>query len=314
MRTALLLAAVVAVASAMTPLHVSAQGKQKTTPTYYVLSLQKCNNSAPHSIHGLWPQFDSSNWPSWCDGPDYNQTLMWPLMNELYQYWPSCSDSGHSMEWFLNHEWAKHGTCSGWDQYTYFATAIATFKARQWESSCPRDWDSCKVHVTVNGTGPNPPSPPGPGPTTPSPAKSIYFVLATEKCTSDSDWSIHGLWPQWSANSWPSNCPGAAFDMELLNPLQPLIKKYMPTCQDSGHTQEWFLSHEWSKHGTCSGWDQYTYFATTIETFRAGKWRSSCTSSWSSCKTPVAVNGTGPAPPLYIRLQDKASPFALRRL
>ena len=276
-------------------------------PSYYVLSLQKCSDGAPFTINGLWPQWDATHVPTYCSGPSLNYTAIAPLMGELGQYWASCPETGHDLRWFLKYNWDKHGKCSGWSEFKYFATGLDTFRAGQWKPHCHSDWTDCKVHVQINGSvPPSPPTPPGPPPPptptgTPGPG-SLYFVMALQKCTDQSPWSMHGLWPQYTPTTWPSNCPGPAFDMSLLNPLMSQIQQHWETCPDSGKSEEWFLSHEWTKHGTCSGWDEYTYFATAIATFNAGGWRSACQDSWTTCKTPVTINGTGFHPPLFAAL------------
>jgi ribonuclease T2 len=47
----------------------------------------------------------------------------------MNKYWPnvkeSPSDSGYTQFW--QHEWTKHGTCSGFTQKEYFQTAIDNF-------------------------------------------------------------------------------------------------------------------------------------------------------------------------------------------
>ncbi len=62
-------------------------------------------------LHGLWPQFDAGNWPEFCSDvtlpPDAVQ-----LGNTLY---PNPN--------LMEHEWQRHGTCSGLDAATYFRTA-----------------------------------------------------------------------------------------------------------------------------------------------------------------------------------------------
>jgi ribonuclease T2 len=67
-------------------------------------------------LHGLWPQFDEG-YPEFCDGakgppPD--------LLDSILDIMPGPS--------FVRHQWKKHGTCSGLDAETYFATARAAFE------------------------------------------------------------------------------------------------------------------------------------------------------------------------------------------
>src|SRR5664279_3432765 len=61
-------------------------------------------------VHGLWPQFENGNWPESCasTSPVASATVdhMMPIM------------PGRSL---IQHEWSKHGTCSGLSPRDYFA-------------------------------------------------------------------------------------------------------------------------------------------------------------------------------------------------
>ena len=81
------------------------------------------------TVHGLWPQNDGSDYPASCNGspgcatsavcPLNTQHLDEALRNELDAKWmpgyPNLAD----------HEWKKHGTCSGLDQNDYFAAVVS---------------------------------------------------------------------------------------------------------------------------------------------------------------------------------------------
>jgi len=82
------------------------------------------------TIHGLWPNYDTPtpegyDWPQCCPsqyGPTIPQSAIDPQINDLHLYWPD----DEATPWpnyqncsFWNHEWGKHGTCSGLDQQTY---------------------------------------------------------------------------------------------------------------------------------------------------------------------------------------------------
>jgi len=83
------------------------------------------------TVHGLWPNYNAPqsghDWPQCCDspyGPDVNYTVFNQLSAPMHQYWPD----EKSFDWpnyktsaFLQHEWGKHGTCTGLDQYTYYS-------------------------------------------------------------------------------------------------------------------------------------------------------------------------------------------------
>ena len=63
-------------------------------------------------LHGLWPQYDAGNWPEFC-------TPGVTLPPDAVQIGETLYPSPNLME----HEWQRHGTCSGMDAATYFRTA-----------------------------------------------------------------------------------------------------------------------------------------------------------------------------------------------
>jgi len=86
------------------------------------------------TIHGLWPNYaqeqSGHEWPQCCDsqyGPDVNATVEQQLYDPLHKYWPDENAIGfpnYDHSELLEHEWNKHGTCSGLDQYTYYTSAM----------------------------------------------------------------------------------------------------------------------------------------------------------------------------------------------
>jgi ribonuclease I len=115
-----------------------------------------------------------------------------------------------------------------------------------------------------------------------------YLILALQKCNDNSPWTIHGLWPSYaSGNSGPEFCTTQAFSQALVQDLWQQIDQYWPTCSWSGNTEDQFLSHEWSKHGTCTGETQHAYFAQVLNLFLQGGWQSHCTSTEKECKITV---------------------------
>lgn len=68
---------------------------------------------------------------------------------------------------------------------------------------------------------------------------------------------VHGLWPQ-NETGWPQNCAvGAAPSSKLVDELMDI----MPSKK--------LISHEWEKHGTCSGLSADRYFAKVRAAFSA---------------------------------------------
>ena len=61
-------------------------------------------------VHGLWPQGETSRGPANC-GPA--SPVSRAIIQATLQYIPT--------ESLIQHEWAAHGTCSGWSAADYFA-------------------------------------------------------------------------------------------------------------------------------------------------------------------------------------------------
>lgn len=80
--------------------------------------------------------------------------------------------------------------------------------------------------------------------------------------------TLHGLWPQYSAGGYPQDCTSEAYDpnsavvvgMDDMTTYWPEVE-YDVT--DPEYTSFW--NHEWTKHGTCAGLSQVDYFQTTID-------------------------------------------------
>ncbi|KAG9451324.1 hypothetical protein H6P81_011289 [Aristolochia fimbriata] len=83
----------------------------------------------------------------------------------------------------------------------------------------------------------------------------------------ESDFGIHGLWPNYNDGSYPSNCdPDSPFHPSTIANLTSEMAREWPTlsCPSSDGLRFW--EHEWEKHGTCSEslLSQYNYFQTAL--------------------------------------------------
>jgi len=81
------------------------------------------------------------------------------------------------------------------------------------------------------------------------------------------DFTIHGLWPQYLAGGYPATCTDEAFDSNVPNQIgMDTMTTYWPNVKDSVDDSDYdsFWEHEWTKHGTCTGLNQEVYFNTTI--------------------------------------------------
>lgn len=81
------------------------------------------------TIHGLWPQYTTTGYPSYCTTEPFNTTAVETTIgiDTLITFWPNvqyADTADPTYTHFWEHEWSKHGTCSGLSQTTYFASAI----------------------------------------------------------------------------------------------------------------------------------------------------------------------------------------------
>ncbi len=77
---------------------------------YYVFSIQKwCGKD--YQIHGLWPQYDTNSYPTYCSAPTY-VNVDGDLYDEMNTYWNNCGDE----QSFWDHEYTKHLSCV-YEQY-----------------------------------------------------------------------------------------------------------------------------------------------------------------------------------------------------
>jgi len=86
------------------------------------------------TIHGLWPNYAAAQqghtWPQCCSskyGPNIDPHVVQQYLNDLKTYWPNEQQPDPTPDYsatLWNHEWGKHGTCSGLDQSSYFKSAM----------------------------------------------------------------------------------------------------------------------------------------------------------------------------------------------
>lgn len=84
------------------------------------------------TIHGVWPQYASGGYPADCDSeafdPNVPVEIGWDTMTN---YWPDVkyTETDPDYDSFWEHEWTKHGTCTGLSQYDYFSAGINLIKS-----------------------------------------------------------------------------------------------------------------------------------------------------------------------------------------
>ena len=79
------------------------------------------------TIHGLWPQYATDGYPSYCSTEPFDSTVPSTIgFDTMTEYWPDVKYSETSSDYdsFWEHEWSKHGTCSQLSQINYFQDAI----------------------------------------------------------------------------------------------------------------------------------------------------------------------------------------------
>lgn len=79
------------------------------------------------TIHGIWPQNNDRTWPCTCSNETFNRQTLTDVGEKSFDlYWPNVKASRSSPKYteFWEHEWSKHGTCSGLTQDNYFQMAF----------------------------------------------------------------------------------------------------------------------------------------------------------------------------------------------
>jgi len=108
-------------------------------PNYYVFALSRCSEKAPWGIHGLWPEWNSTSWPQFCNMSDpLDLKNIQPLIPLMKERWYSCEGNNTA---FWEHEWLKHGTCTTLDQYGYFSVALYLYEVLAWKPLC-NPWET----------------------------------------------------------------------------------------------------------------------------------------------------------------------------
>ncbi len=103
---------------------------------YYVYSIQKwCGKD--YQIHGLWPQYDSNSYPTYCDAPTYTN-VEGDLYDEMNQYWNNCGDE----QSFWNHEYTKHLSCV-YEQYGLKETESFQLTLNLFKEFTEEDFKKC---------------------------------------------------------------------------------------------------------------------------------------------------------------------------
>jgi len=85
-------------------------------------------------LHGLWPQYEQHGWPQNCSTEQIDPAVVGKMMPIM----PS--------ERLIQHEWSKHGTCSGLSSTEYFEEASEAFH----EIKVPAEYLDLAKQLSVN--------------------------------------------------------------------------------------------------------------------------------------------------------------------
>ncbi len=70
------------------------------------------------------PEFSNNTWNEYCTKSKFNESEVETLKSELVSNWPNLlRDQNEDSLWA--HEWNKHGTCSRFNQFNYFARTLS---------------------------------------------------------------------------------------------------------------------------------------------------------------------------------------------
>lgn len=80
------------------------------------------------TLHGLWPQYSNApGYPSYCTKEPFDPNAPASVgLAAMRNYWPNvkATDTDPDYSSFWEHEWVKHGTCTGLSQKQYFQYAV----------------------------------------------------------------------------------------------------------------------------------------------------------------------------------------------
>lgn len=118
---------------------------------YEILALQRCNETSPYTIHGLWPTWNATTWPQFCDNSTIfdESKLEIGVIKAMNINWFSCPGFGTNFD-FWSHEWSKHGTCSGLTQNEYFSRGLSYYlNGTLWAGKCPEEDSTQECLVAI---------------------------------------------------------------------------------------------------------------------------------------------------------------------
>jgi ribonuclease I len=92
------------------------------------------------------------------------------------------------------------------------------------------------------------------------------YLLALQKCSKFNNYTIHGLWIDYTSGGYPQFCNHTTFNYKELKPLLPKLNIAWKGCLGDSRK---LWEHEWKKHATCIPHNitVYDYFSTTLRLY-----------------------------------------------
>lgn len=118
--------AIASQAIASQPMASQPMARQGNKFNHYVFTRLWDNKTHQFTIHGLWPNYRSQGYPSYCGNQPLHISKLTGIQDDLMERWPS--HNGSNVD-FWKHEWIKHGTCALGapyikNQLSYFASTL----------------------------------------------------------------------------------------------------------------------------------------------------------------------------------------------
>ncbi len=97
-------------------------------------------------------------------------------------------------------------------------------------------------------------------------SQNFYYLSLLKE--DNNQWSIHGLWPQYNDDKYPTYCKNVEFNYEVLQPILAELEKYWNSNRGTLGDED-FWKHEWQKHGSCmfTEMTEFEYFAHALSLY-----------------------------------------------
>lgn len=114
----------------------------------YLLAIMWCTQ---WQIHGVWVDYTNGSYPQNCSNMPFNLDILKAnntLYNQMTTYWHGCY--GNDVD-FWQHEWAKHGTCTGWSLVDYFVNTVGYFLqySPSFDNRCDKSDQTCTIPLQI---------------------------------------------------------------------------------------------------------------------------------------------------------------------